>query len=230
MRFAFSKILILIVLIAEICGSDLKTIYDTFDEVLVMKLMLPNGDKVKQMLNQFNEPCMSEYMQLSTYGQQLINEFEQNVLFDSASYKCTEWAADQLDKILKRNIIKQFRLDENEEFIACLSSKLFELEPTTKLASDDRTKTCKTSFVDFLPEHLQSHLDNSNKQVVKSSCGQISADYNTKVFIKQYLMLVKNVETNVRKMEELQLLKEMKFMWKVVYDCMMNRFKNENEN
>lgn len=230
MRFAFSKILFLLALTAEICGSDLKTIYDTFDELLVMKLMLPNGDKVKQLLNQFNEPCMSEYMQLSIYGEKSINEFEQDLLVDSASYKCTEWAADQLNKMLKKNIIQQFRLDENEEFIACLSSKLLELEPTTKLANDDRTKTCKTSFVDFLPEHLQSYLKNSNEQVMKSSCGQISADHNTKVFVKQYLLLVKNVETNLRKKEEAQLLKEMKFMWNAGYNCIMNRFKNENLN
>ena len=229
MRFTFQKVIILLAFIADIYGSDLKTIHDSFDEVFVIKLMLPEDDIVRQLLNQFNETCMAEYMQLSKYGGKLVNEFEQNLLVDSASYMCTGIAADQLSKTLKVNTLKSFNLDEDDEFITCLSSKLLELEPTTKLAKDDKAKTCKTSFVNFLPEHLKSYLKNTNAQVTKSTCGQVSADYNTKVFIKQYLMLVKNMTINFEKNENDKLLKEMKFMWKAGYHCMMNRFKKEDQ-
>lgn len=230
MRFSFQKVFILLILIAENRGSDLKTIHDTFDEVFVIKLMLPEGDKVRQLLNQFNETCMAEYMQVSKYGTKLINEFEQNLLVDSASYTCTERAADQLSKTLKENTLKSFNLDNNEEFIACLSSKLLELEPTTKIADGDKTKSCRTSFVNFLPDHLKSYLKNTNEQVMKSTCGLIFAGYNTKLFIKQYLILLRNIVTNVRKNEDEQLLREMKFMWKSGYNCIMGRFKKEESN
>jgi len=230
MRFTFQKVFILLTLIAEICGSDLKTIHDTFDEVFVIKLMLPEGDKVRQLLNQFNETCMAEYMQVSKYGAKLINEFEQNLLVDSASYTCTERAADQLSKTLKENTLKSFNLDNNEEFTTCLSLKLLELEPTTKIADSDRTKSCRTSFVNFLPDHLKSYLKNTNEQVMKSTCGLISAGYNTKLFIKQYLILLRNIVTYVRRNEDEQLLREMKFMWKSGYNCMMGRFKKEESN
>ncbi|KAL7041325.1 hypothetical protein ACKWTF_000727 [Chironomus riparius] len=228
MRFTFQKVFILLAFVAEIRGLELKTIHDTFDEVFVIKLMLPEDDLVRQLLNQFNETCMAEYMQLSKYGGKLVNEFEQNLLVDSASYMCTGSAADQLSKTLKVNTLKSFNLDEDDDFIACLSSKLLTLEPTTKLAVYDRTKTCKTSFVNFLPEHLKSYLKNTNAQVTKSTCDQITADYNTKIFVKQYLLLLKNVEANLKKNEDEQLLKQMKFMWKAGYHCMFNRFKNEH--
>ncbi|KAL7041323.1 hypothetical protein ACKWTF_000725 [Chironomus riparius] len=228
MSVAISKIIIfLLLIIATVYGLKQKTLNELFEEFKELRQNLLDDYEVGEYFGRYNETCMSHHLKISKFGNKTINEVEEQILLDSALFICSESDAFKAGKLIQTRLMKTYKLDEDENFINCLKSKLLELDPSTKLVNiEDRKKlsTCTNQFQNLFPEHLKDFINTINEHIFNTTCGKVSIDDHTKTYIKSFLVCSEDLSPADRNIEERQLLKELKFNVMSGYNCLMAKF------
>jgi len=229
MNLTNSKSLILLLIITTVHGLEKKTLNESYEEFKELRHDLLDDYEVGEYYGRYNETCIAQHLKLEKFGHKTVNEAEEDILMDSALFKCSESDAFIAGKLIKTRVIKTYELDEDVNFMNCLKSKLVELEPTTTLVStQDRKKlsSCTDEFQHLLPFVLKDFLNTLNEHILNTTCGKVTAIGHTKTFIKEFLVCTEDLSTAIRNIEEKKLLKEMKFTQNSAYDCIMTRFEN----
>jgi len=224
--------ILIFVVIAHAYGETLHYSFVRFQQI--PKYADRFGDpELAEKLKQVNNDCIRENLKLGKFGEMTVSEMEQNVLYKHSAIACHEDALNEIFSFTANINDGKFDFKSNLELIKCFKSKLFELEPTSKLiveSDHEAIQTCNTNFINLVPNKLRNEYVNYNAAVSRLSCGKVTQTEFTIMFLKIFLIELVDLDEDVIKSETKELKEKESTIAKYGFDCIMKRLEDEYNN
>ncbi|KAL7041324.1 hypothetical protein ACKWTF_000726 [Chironomus riparius] len=189
------------------------------------------NSELAEHLKNINFQCFKEHLQLDKYGDKLVNGFEEDVFYKHSAIMCHEDVINEFMSSRSNDAGGKFNFKSNKELIKCFKSKLFEIEPTSKLIVDsdhENIKKCNTSFINLVPNKLRNEYVNYNAVITDLTCGKLTQNEFTINFIKGFLVDLVDLDEDVKKSEAKEIKEAENLFTKYAYDCIIKRFEDED--
>ena len=212
---------------------------DTLNNSFVRFLQIPKyadrlgNPELTERLKQVNNDCIRENLKLDKFGEMTVTEMEQSILYKHVAIACHEEALNEIFSFACNINNGKFDFSSNIKLINCFKSKLFELEPTSKLiveSDQEAMKTCNTNFINLVPNTLRNEYVNYNAAVSKLSCGKVTSTEFTIMFLKVFLIDLVDLDEDVKKSEAKDIKEKESTVAKYGFDCIMKRLEDEYNN
>jgi len=226
-----SNILIFVV-ITSARGITLNDSFLRFEQIAKHAESFGNLE-ITERLKQVDNDCIREHLKLDKFGEKCITEMEQDILYKYSAIVCHEDTLNELFSFTCNINDGKFDFKSNLELINCFKSKLFELEPTSKLIVEsdyEAIQTCNTNFINLLPNQLRNEYVNYNAAVTNLSCGKVTPNEFTIMFIKLFLIDLADLDENLKKSETKEIKEMENTFTKYAYDCIIKRLEDEDNN
>jgi hypothetical protein len=177
--------------------------------------------------------CIKENLKLAKFGEKIVNDMEVDVLFKYSAIACHEEGTSAIFSFISDDNGGKLNMKSNQALINCFKSKLYELEPTSKLiveSDHEAMKTCNTNFINLAPNKMRNEYVNYNAAVSKITCGKVTPNEFTIIFLKGILIDLVELDADVMKSEAKEIKETENTATKHAYDCIMNRFEDEDSN
>jgi hypothetical protein len=228
-------IILIFVVITIAHGARKSTINGSFLHFkrIAVRLERFENNELAENLKQLNLDCFREHLQLNEFGEKLVNGIERDVLYKHSAVMCHEDVLNEYLSFKSNDRGGKLNFKSNTELINCFKSKLFELEPSSKLIAEsdhESIESCKTNFINLVPNTLRNDYVNYNAVVTDLTCGKVSQNEFTINFIKGFLIDLVDLNEDVKKSEAKETIETENLYTKYAYDCIIKRFEGEDAN
>lgn len=224
-------IILIFVVIAFVHGAKKDTINGSFLHFKRLGAYSQRFEdpKIREAIDHIDFECFKEKLQLDKFGDKHVTEIEKDILYKHSAVVCNEEVINEVFSFKRNERGVKYDFSSNIKLINCFKSKLFELQPTSKLISDadhESIKTCNTNFINLVPNSLRNEYVNHNAIVNDLTCGKVSQNDFTINFVKQFLVDLVELDEDVRKSEAKEIFDTENLYIKYSYDCIIKKFED----